>query len=76
MPIVVTKGFHPVVPTKGHKRKGAARGARLAFDATKQEANKLKKGAAKYQRKTIAGKAARGVKKGVGSGIKKLTHIK
>jgi hypothetical protein len=65
MPIVIKKGFHPVVPTKGHTRKGAMRGARLAFDATKQEAKKIKKSAAKYQRKTIAGRAARGVKKGV-----------
>ena len=40
MPLVIKKGFHPVVPTKGRVRVGAMPGARLAFDATKQEAKR------------------------------------
>ena len=63
MPLVVKRGFHPVVPTKGHVRVHAPKGARLAFDATKQEARKLKKNVGEYQRKTVAAKAARGAKK-------------
>jgi len=52
MPLVIKRGFHPVVPTKGRVRVHAPVGARLAFDATKQEAKKmLKKKLAKRNKK-------------------------
>ena len=38
---IPAKTMTVVVPTKGHVRKGAMKGARLAFDATKQEKRKM-----------------------------------
>lgn len=39
------------VPTKGRVRAGAPKGARLAFDATKQEARKKKRAATRKKGK-------------------------
>ena len=47
---IAAKTMTVVVPTKGHVRKGKMPGARLAFDATKQEKRKM----ARKKKKMIA----------------------
>ena len=43
MPTKPTARLTVAVPTKGRVRAGAPKGARLAFDATKQEARKVRR---------------------------------